>query len=304
MTKFFAYSSSSYTVELPGGHAFPMFKYEAVRQNLLDDGTLQGIYDPMRPDWSLVERIHHDSYLKKLRFGTLTPREERLLGFPWSLGLIERALRAAGGTLQAAQDAIAGRGGVHLGINLAGGTHHAYADHGEGFCVLNDVAITSAELLHQQVVQRIAVLDLDVHQGNGTAAIFADEPRVLTISVHGERNYPWRKEQSDVDVGLADGIGDDEYLQLLQQKLLPILDTFSPDIVFYIAGVDVLHNDRFGRFALSLNGAFERDKAVFSWAKYQSVPIVSLMGGGYNRDRQHTVLGHGNTVRAACSVFR
>ena len=299
---FRAYSSAAYTVELPEGHRFPMFKYVRVRQNLLADGTLgpDDILDPPRPSWTQVERVHFEAYLKKLRFGELEPKELRLLGFPWSSGLVERALRASGGTLSAAFDALE-RG---LGINLAGGTHHAYPDHGEGFCVLNDVAIAVQELLETRNVSRVFVLDLDVHQGNGTAAIFAHDPHVFTLSVHGERNYPFHKEQSNLDIGLPDGVDDAAYLGVLESRVLPVLEDFQPEIVFYLAGVDVLARDRFGRFALTLKGAMERDRRVFQTARALGVPVVSLMGGGYNRDPEMTVLGHANTVRAALEVYR
>jgi acetoin utilization deacetylase AcuC-like enzyme len=297
-----AYSSASYSVPLPPGHAFPMSKYEAVRQQLLLDGTLDETIVPPRADWQAVEQIHQEQYLKKLRFGELSPREERLLGLPWSSGLVERALRAAGGTLAAARDAL-GPAQAGLGMNLAGGTHHAYPDHGEGFCVFNDVAIAATVLLGERAVARIVVLDLDVHQGNGTAAIFRHDRRVFTISVHGQRNYPWRKEQSDLDLGLADSISDGEYLALLLENILPSALQQRPDLVFYIAGVDVMANDRFGRFALSLAGTMQRDRLVFAWAKHHRIPIVSLMGGGYNRQPGQTALAHSNTVRAAVEIY-
>jgi acetoin utilization deacetylase AcuC-like enzyme len=211
-------------------------------------------------------------------------------------------LRAAGGTLAAARDALK-PDQAGLGINLAGGTHHAYSDHGEGFCVLNDVAIAATVLLDEGAVTRMAVLDLDVHQGNGTAQLFGHDPRVFTLSVHGQRNYPWRKEQSDYDLGLSDGIGDAEYLTLLQHTVLPTALKQQPELVFYIAGVDVMARDRFGRFSLSLAGTMERDYQVFSWAKRHHIPIVSLMGGGYNRDLGQTVQAHSNTVRAAIAAM-
>ena len=299
---FRAYSSAAYTVELPEGHRFPMFKYARVRQNLLTDDTLapDDILDPPRPSWTQVERVHAETYLKKLRFGDLEPKELRLLGFPWSPGLVERALRASGGTLNAAVDALH----TGLGINLAGGTHHAYPDHGEGFCVLNDVAIAVQELLETRNVSKVFVLDLDVHQGNGTAAIFAHDPRVFTLSVHGERNYPFHKEQSNLDIGLPDGVDDAAYLDVLETSVLPALEDFKPEIVFYLAGVDVLARDRFGRFALTLEGVYKRDRRVFQTARALGIPAVSLMGGGYNRDPDMTVLGHANTVRAALEVYR
>jgi acetoin utilization deacetylase AcuC-like enzyme len=288
-----AYSSSQYAMPLPAGHKFPMGKYAGVRY-LLEQAGLT-VLEPPRVAWELVERVHDIEYLKKLRFGTLSQKEVRLLGFPWSEQMVERALRASGGTLEAARDALCGG----LGINLAGGTHHAYPDHGEGFCVLNDVAIAIRALQ----LERVVVLDLDVHQGNGTAAIFAEDPKVLTISVHGERNYPFRKERSSLDIGLPDGVDDAAYLAVLEQQVLPVLQRFQPQLVFYLAGVDVLHNDQFGRFALSLKGAMARDARVFGFCKHLGIPVVSLMAGGYNKNLEKTISAHANTVLAALGVW-
>jgi acetoin utilization deacetylase AcuC-like enzyme len=279
-----------------------MYKYAGTREKLVKDGVLEvsAILDPPRPSWEQVERVHTPEYLKKLRFGELEPKELRLLGFPWSPGLVERAMRAAGGTMAAADDALR----LGLGINLAGGTHHAFPAHGEGFCALNDVAIAATHLLDEARVSRVFVLDLDVHQGNGTAAIFAHDSRVFTLSVHGERNYPFHKERSSLDIGLGDGVTDVEYLDLLETRVLPRLEVFRPEIVFYLAGVDVLTRDRFGRFALSLSGALERDRRVFLRCRDLEIPVVSLMSGGYNRDHAVTVAGHANTVCAALACGR
>ncbi len=291
-----AYSSSGYAMPLPAGHKFPMSKYAGVR--FLVEQTGLPVLEPPRADWHLVERVHHLEYLKKLRFGTLNTKETRLLGFPWSEMLVERALRAAGGTLAAARDAL----NLGLGVNLAGGTHHAYPDHGEGFCVLNDVAIAALELL-QTGLARILILDLDVHQGNGTAFIFQQDPRVFTISVHGERNYPFHKESSSLDIGLPDGVTDTTYLQMLEEQVLPVLEQFQPQIIFYLAGVDVLERDQFGRFALTLSGAKTRDTRVFQFCQNQGIPVVSLMAGGYNKHLENTIQAHANTVLAALEVF-
>jgi acetoin utilization deacetylase AcuC-like enzyme len=282
---------------LPEGHKFPMYKYAGVRDTLAAEGLM--ILEPPRPEWSQVERVHDADYLRKLRFGNLEPKELRLLGFPWSQGLVERALRATGGTICAAQDALE----TGLGINLAGGTHHAYPDHGEGFCVLNDVGIAVRDLLENKKLERVFVLDLDVHQGNGTAQIFQHDPRVFTLSVHGERNYPFRKERSSLDIGLDDGVDDSAYLSILERQVLPSLEAFEPQLAFYLAGVDVLTRDLFGRFALSLSGAMERDRRVFQRCVGLKIPVVSLMSGGYNKDKPVTVTAHVNTVRAALEVY-
>ncbi len=273
-----------------------MYKYAGVRALL--EHQLE-VLDPPRPTWEQVERVHGAAYLRKLNFGTLEPKELRLLGLPWSPNLVERALRATGGTLMAANDALE----TGLGINLAGGTHHAYPDHGEGFCTLNDVAITIRDLFETQALSRIFVLDLDVHQGNGTAHIFEFDPRVFTLSVHGERNYPFHKERSSLDVGLDDWITDEDYFGVLETQVFPALEAFKPELVFYLAGVDVLSKDRFGRFSLSLQGAKARDASVFLWCKKAGVPVVSLMSGGYNREPGVTIQAHANTVRAALEVF-
>jgi acetoin utilization deacetylase AcuC-like enzyme len=292
-----AYSSAAYTMILPEGHKFPMYKYAGVRDALALEGV--HILEPPRPDWALVERVHTPEYLRNLRFGTLEPKALRLLGFPWSSALVERALRAAGGTVAAARDALQ-RG---LGINLAGGTHHAYPDHGEGFCALNDVAIAIFDLFDQGL-ERIFVLDLDVHQGNGTAHIFEHDPRVFTLSVHGERNYPFHKERSSLDLGLPDWIEDAAYLDLLENRVFPALEGFEPQLVFFLAGVDVLARDQFGRFSLSLEGALERDRRAFEICKANSWPVVSVMSGGYNKNHDVTIAGHANTVRAARAVWK
>ncbi len=297
VTGFRAYSGSTYTIPLPEGHRFPMYKYAGVRY-ILEQSGLE-ILEPPRPSWDQVERVHTHEYLRKLRFGDLEPKELRLLGFPWSEMLVERALRAAGGTLQASFDALE----VGLGINLAGGTHHAFPDHGEGFCTLNDVAIAAKELLESNRVSRIFVCDLDVHQGNGTAAIFADEPRVFTLSVHGARNYPFHKETSSLDIGLGDGANDAEYLDVLESSVLPAMRAFEPEIVYFLAGVDVLERDRFGKFALSVDGAAERDWRVFQACRDWSIPVVSLMSGGYNKDHAVTIQAHARTVQRALEVF-
>jgi acetoin utilization deacetylase AcuC-like enzyme len=296
-----AYSTSAFTLTLPEGHRFPMFKYGAVREALLADGTLKAgcALDAPRADWPRLERAHDENYLRKLRFGDLDEREQRLIGLPWSPGLVERSLRSTGGTLAATGDAL----GKGLGINLAGGTHHASRARGEGFCLLNDAAVASLDVLDQGLARKIVVLDLDVHQGNGTAEILEGEPRVLTVSVHGERNYPFRKARSGLDVGLGDGVTDDEYLTMLDEVILPAARAFKPDLVYYIAGVDVLAGDRFGRFSLTPDGVLERDRRVFATCREAGWAVVSLMGGGYNRNPALTVLAHANTVRAAAAVF-
>ncbi|GGK89571.1 histone deacetylase family protein [Deinococcus radiotolerans] len=250
-------------------------------------------------DWPLAEAVHDPAYLTRWRDGEVTRAEERALGFPWSPAVVERGLGSSGATLAATHDALT-RG---LGVNLGGGTHHAYADHAEGFSFLNDVAISARWLLDAAQARRILILDLDVHQGNGTAAIFAHEPRVLTVSLHAEHNYPFRKETSDLDVPLPDGTGDAAYLHALDSHVTPLVTAFQPDFAFYLAGADVLAGDQLGRLALTLNGAQARDRRVFRWAARTRTPLVIVMAGGYHRDPAQLIQARLNTLDAALEAF-
>jgi acetoin utilization deacetylase AcuC-like enzyme len=239
-----------------------------------------------------LERVHTADYLQRLFGAGLSAIEQRALGVPWSPRLLRRSRLAVQGTWLAAKAALEhGRAG-----NLAGGTHHAFADHGEGFCVLNDVAIAIRRLQHERRIERALVVDLDVHQGNGTAAIFEDDPSVFTFSMHGERNYPSRKMRSTLDVGLPDGIGDEPYLETLENHLPQLTQHFSPDIVFYLAGVDVVAGDRYGRFTLSEAGLRERERCVLEWSRKLGLPLVITLAGGYASDALRTAILH-------CTVF-
>lgn len=278
-----AISPSYIHVPLPADHRFPMDKYSMVAARLKQRGW-QVIDAPFARDKELA-RVHDTSYLQALREQTLDRKAVRKLGFPLTPELYERSLASVGGTLAALHDAL-----EHgFGVNLAGGTHHAYADHGEGFCVYNDIAIASRYALACNLAQRILVLDLDVHQGNGTAHIFQDDPRVITVSLHGARNYPFHKETSDLDVPLDDGLNDADYLAVLQQTLAMLAMTHV-DMVFYQAGVDVLAGDRFGRMALSPKGVLARDQQVLEHCA--GIPLVYMMGGGYHKDINVTVDTH------------
>jgi acetoin utilization deacetylase AcuC-like enzyme len=288
-----AISPSYIHVPLPAGHRFPMDKYSMVAAQLKQRGWQ--VVDAPFARAEELERVHNTNYLQALRQQTLDRKAVRKLGFPLTPELYQRSLASVGGTLAALHDAL-----EHgFGVNLAGGTHHAYADHGEGFCVYNDIAVASRYALAHDLVRRILVLDLDVHQGNGTAHIFQDDPKVTTVSLHGARNYPFHKEASDVDVPLDDGLSDAAYMAVLGHTLTKLPMTEVPmtevpmtevDVVFYQAGVDVLAGDRFGRMALSPAGVMARDQQVLEHCA--GVPLVYMMGGGYHKDINVTVATH------------
>ncbi|WP_425147974.1 histone deacetylase family protein [Deinococcus sp.] len=298
---FRAYTPAAHEFPLPEGHRFPYYKYRGMAERL--SGLLPILDTPALP-WSLAGRIHGPLWLRRWRRGEVDRQEQRVFGLPWSPGVVERARRAAGGSLAALQDALQ----VGWGINLAGGTHHAFRERAEGFCLLNDAALLTRIALDEGWARRVAVLDLDVHQGNGTAALLAPEthcaePRALTLSVHGERNYPFRKEASSLDIGLGDGMSDAEYLAVLCARVLPALEAFRPDLLLYLAGVDVLAGDRFGRFAMTLGGVRERNRLVLGWARAAGVPLVTMTAGGYNRDHLLTIEAHASVVMDGLEVF-
>ncbi|WP_243028005.1 histone deacetylase family protein [Thermus albus] len=288
-----AYSTAHLRVDLPQGHPFPLYKYRGVAEVLR--GLLPILPAPEVPREALL-LAHHPGYLERLFTVGLSREESLRLGLPFSPSLLKRALHAAGGTLAAALDALEGG----LGLNLSGGTHHAYPDRAEGYSLFNDVAVAVAWLRRAGFGGRVLVVDLDAHQGNGTAVFFQEDPTVFTLSLHGERNYPLRKEKSDLDVGLPDGVGDGAYLRALEEAL-ERAQAFRPELVFYNAGVDVLIGDRFGRLALSPEGVRKRDERVFRMVRALGVPLVVVMGGGYNRDPRLTVEAHAETYRLALS---
>lgn len=288
-------------VQLPEGHRFPMHKYRALREALVAEAVL-------RPDqlhasglapWEELALVHTPDYLHRLRTGTLARKEERLIGLPWSPTLIDRSRASVFGTVNAARAALA----FGVAGNLAGGTHHAFADRGEGFCVFNDLAVAARALLAEGAVERVLILDLDVHHGNGTAQIFTDDPRVFTCSLHGERNYPYRKPPGDLDVGLPDEAGDDLYLDALTATLPVALDRARPDLILYQAGVDPLAEDRLGRLHLSHEGLRQRDHAVLDAARRMGIPVALSMGGGYSQPIDATLQAHLNTYRVARALF-
>ncbi len=293
---------ADYFVPLPPRHPFPMAKYPLTYQRLLGEGVLQA-QDVMVPDEAPagdLALVHVPGYLQKLTSGSLEAAEVRRIGVPWSAALWRRSKLAVQGTVDAARAALEDG----LAGNLAGGTHHAFADHGEGFCVLNDVAVAIRVLQREGRAARALVIDLDVHQGNGTACIFDGDPDVFTFSMHGERNYPTRKMRSCLDVGLGDGVGDDEYLGLLARHLSEILANFTPDIVFYLAGVDPARGDRYGRLALSDEGIRQRDRHVLEACLGRRLPVVITMAGGYAATPERTAELHSIVFREAATLLR
>lgn len=291
------WSSAQYAIALPDGHRFPIAKYALLRDAVLAEGVVAtaALHDPARAPLEDVRRAHDEDYITRLVRGTMPVAEQRALGFPWSEGLVERSFRAAGGTLEAAVHAL----DAGIAMNLAGGTHHAFTTHGEGFCVLNDVAIAIRALRAQDRIRRVAVIDLDVHQGNGTHAIFAGDERTYTFSMHGRRNYPFRKVPGTLDVELEDGTGDSEYLELLNDALPRVLSAARPDMVFYLAGADPHEGDTLGRLKLTFDGLMRRDALVLESARAIGVPVAIAIAGGYGADIDDTVRVHVNTARVA-----
>ncbi len=292
-----AFSPAHLAAPLPPGHRFPMAKYAALARRLQDAGwRVEAAPDVADVD---LQRAHTAGYLAAVASCTLDAAAERRLGFPQSEALVRRARASVGGTLAAAAQAQA----TGLGIALAGGTHHAFADRGEGFCVYNDLVVTARRLLADGHVERVLVVDLDVHQGNGTADACADDAHVTTFSVHGARNYPFVKARSDLDVALADGIDDDGYGAALGAHLPAFFEATAPDLVLYQGGVDVLAGDRFGRMALSQDGVVARDRFVASLCVAAGVPLVTTLGGGYHHEVERTVAAHAAGLTAIAEVF-
>ncbi|GAA4361124.1 histone deacetylase [Hymenobacter saemangeumensis] len=292
-----------YAHPLPAGHRFPMLKYELLPEQLLREGTASAadFFEPTPPPLADVLLTHDATYYERLRSGQLTRQQERATGFPWSPALFEREVTILGGTIEGARRALRSRG---VALNVAGGTHHAFRDRGEGFCLLNDQAVATHWLLtHEAAVRKVLIVDLDLHQGNGTAAIFRHEPRVFTFSMHGARNYPARKEQSDLDLALPDGTGDEEYLGLLADTLPRLLEEVQPDFVFYLAGVDVLATDKLGHLALSREGCRRRDELVLGLCQRHGLPVMVCMGGGYSERIADIVEAHANTFRVAAGLW-
>lgn len=289
--------SEVYHHPLPLGHRFPMEKYTLLPEQLLYEGTLEA-HHFHAPNPLMEEHIlwtHDAQYWQRLRDGELTPREQRKTGFPHSPSLINRERVICQGTIDIALHAL----NEGCGLNIAGGTHHAYTNRGEGFCLLNDMAIASNYLLKKKLVQKVLIFDVDVHQGNGTAEIFANRPNVFTFSMHGAHNYPLHKEKSDRDVALPDGIKDEAFLEILSNELNFTLEKARPDIVFFLSGVDVLSTDKLGRLGLSLEGCKNRDQIILERLSSRGIPVAIAMGGGYSERIADILEAHANTFRLA-----
>ena len=284
-------------IPLPEGHRFPIAKYKLTRELLEPLGLFRFEPAPLA-DRETIELAHDPEYVTAFLDGSLPPQAMRRIGFPWSEGLVRRTLASVGGTLAATKEALANS----WGGNLAGGTHHAFRGEGSGYCVFNDIAVAIQWLRSTDKIKRAAVVDLDVHQGDGTAQIFSDEPAVLTLSVHCEVNFPFRKQQSKIDVSLAEDTGDEEYLRALEE-VLPRVFEFQPEIVFYQAGADPLNSDALGKLKLTHEGLIARDRLVMAEAQRCQIPFVITMGGGYSRPFELTAQAHANTYRTAAEVF-
>lgn len=295
----YLWSSASYTIPLPPGHRFPMQKYVLLRDRVIAEGiaAAEQVREPERATPAEVRLVHTEDYVTRFTAGRLDAAELRRLGFPWSTHLVERSYRSVGGTIAAARAAL--QHGVAM--NLAGGTHHAFPDHGEGFCVFNDVAIAVRTLQREGRITRAAVVDLDVHQGNGTHAIFAGDGSVYTFSMHGGKNYPFRKVPGCLDIELPDGTGDADYLDQLARALPRVLAVARPDLVVYLAGADPLEGDRLGRLALTHAGLARRDAMVLEACRDVGLPVVITISGGYGRRLEDTVEAHVQTARVAAS---
>jgi len=290
-----------YAHPLPEGHRFPMLKYELIPEQLRHEGsiTAENIFEPQQCADEIILWTHDAGYLNKLKEQLLTLREQRVIGFPQSPALTNRELVITQGTIDCCRYALQ----FGVALNVAGGTHHAFADHGEGFCLLNDMAVAANYLLKNNLANQILIIDLDVHQGNGTAKIFENENRVFTFSMHGEHNYPFHKEKSDLDIPLKDGTDDMSYLSLLKVHLSKLINELKPDFAFFLSGADILATDKYGKLKVTINGCKQRDEIVFNALQKQKIACVVAMGGGYSADIKIIVEAHCNTFRMAKDIY-
>lgn len=291
-----------FVLPLPPGHRFPMEKYARLRRRVRRAGLVpaEHLRVPHAATDTELTRAHTAEYVRRVQDGTLTPREVRQMGFPWSVHLPERSRRSVGATIEACRSALCDG----VGVNLAGGTHHAFADHGQGFCIFNDSVVAARAVQAEGRVECVLIIDCDVHQGNGTAAISAGDPTIFTFSIHGAKNFPFRKEQSDLDVPLDDGTRDDAYLSALERGLDAAFTRAAPDLAIYLAGADPFDGDALGRLALSKDGLARRDRWVFEYCRALDVPVAVTMAGGYAHDVTDTVDIHFRTVELACEYHR
>ncbi|MCK5314635.1 MAG: histone deacetylase [Anaerolineales bacterium] len=289
--------ADNFELPLPEGHRFPLQKYTLLRKRV-QAAALVPAENILVPEASTDEqllRAHNSDYVQRVIHGKLSEKEIRRIGFPWSIGLVERSRRSVGGTISACRAAL----GDGYAVNLAGGTHHAYPDHGEGYCVFNDSAVAARAMQAEDRAMRIVILDCDVHQGNGTAAIFQDDSTVFTFSIHGAKNFPFHKEASDLDIALPDEITDKDYLEALKGGVQHILESFRADLVIYLAGADPFESDQLGRLSLSKAGLAARDRLVFDQCHRAGLPVAVVMSGGYARKVEDTVDIHFQTVQIA-----
>ena len=293
--------NQNYIYPLEENHRFPMIKYELIPEQLLRESTCSenNFFNPEKVDDDIVLFTHQKEYFERFKSLHLSKKEIREIGFPLSKELVDRELQIADGTIK----------GVHYSIehgismNIAGGTHHAFYDRGEAFCMLNDQAIAANYLINKGLSKRILIIDLDVHQGNGTASLFRSNNNVFTLSFHGKKNYPFRKEKSDLDIEFDDKTNDEKYLKILKETIPKVMDEFNPDFIFYLSGVDVLENDKLGRLSLTINGCKERDRYILDMCKKNSIPVQISMGGGYSVVLKNIIEAHSNTFRLAQEIF-
>ena len=292
---------SIYKHPLPEGHRFPMLKYELLPQQLLHEGIVQqnDFFDPEECKLNTVLAIHTKEYVEDLLNLTLDARAARKIGFPLSKELVEREFRIAQGTILGCQKAFE----TKVAFNIAGGTHHAYTNRGEAFCMLNDQAIGAQFLLDNKLAKKILIVDLDVHQGNGTAEIFQNNPNVFTFSTHGKTNYPFKKEKSDLDIAFADETTDDEFLKTISEVIPKLIEQQKPDFIFYLAGVDILESDKLGKLSCTIEGCKKRDEIVFELCNKHQIPVQVSMGGGYSPEIKTIIEAHTNTYRVAKDIF-
>lgn len=290
-----------YKHPLPEGHRFPMIKYELLPQQLLHEGTAlpSDFFEPEVCELEPIFAIHQKEYVDQLLALKIEPKAVRKVGFPLSAALVERELRITKGTIVGAQKAFK----TKVAFNIAGGTHHAYSTHGEAFCLLNDQAVAAQFLLDQKLAKKILIVDLDVHQGNGTAEIFRNNPNVFTFSTHGRTNYPFKKEISDLDIAFEDKTTDAEFLKTIAKIIPQLIEEQKPDFIFYLAGVDILDSDKLGKLGCSLEGCKKRDEIVFSLCDKYEIPVQVSMGGGYSPEIKTIIEAHANTFRTAKSIF-
>ena len=294
-------NESIYNHDLDENHRFPMIKYKLLPEILINEGTCnsENFFVPGIIDEKNILLTHNYNYYKRLINFELDRKEQRAVGFPMSQQLIDREKKIVQGTIESSLNAQK----HNISMNIAGGTHHAYSNRAEAFCILNDQAIAANLLIEKNLCKKILVLDLDVHQGNGTAEIFQKNNNVFTASFHGKNNYPFRKEKSDFDYGFDDGVSDTEYLKVIEYYIPSIIESFEPDFIFYLSGVDIIENDKLGKLSVSLKGCMERDKFVLNYCKQNNLPIQISMGGGYSPDINTIVEAHANTFRLAQEIF-